>query len=231
MASPVEAQRQTPMSRLKLQRFKVKPPPPDVAARYLRDYPGDVLYRAPQSFPPISGLELFGNDRPLVFDLGCGRGEFLIAQALERPDENFVGFDWHRKSAWDAVNRAWRAGLENVRVIRADLRMALGLVPDGAAYEAYMLFPPPVVRPSRRSADALSEETLRQIRRVLITGGAFHFVTDHPGYFAAKRALIEATGLFAVQSESQAFEGGLTRFQRFWEGFDIASRRLECRAI
>jgi tRNA (guanine-N7-)-methyltransferase len=217
------------MSRLKLKRFRVKPPPPETLARYLRVYEPRDLYHRPQTLPPITSATLFGNDRPLVLDLGCGRGEFVVAQAVQRPDENFAGLDWHLKSVWDAVNRAQLAGLDNVRFLKTDFRLAMPLVPNQSVREAYMLFPPPVLAHKRRSGDLLTHAMLRQIHRVLAADGLFHFVTDQPAYFELKQALMEQSGLFTILVASQAIEGGLTRYQQFWERFQIESRRLECR--
>lgn len=219
------------MARLKLQRFRASEPPEHVQARYIRVYNGRDLHYHPQTLPPISAETLFGVRAPLVLDLGCGRGEFLVRQAQAQPDRYFVGLERHIKSVWDAANRAHAANLDNVRIVRADLRLALPIVPDEAADEALLLFPPPKLAPSERKEDLLSEPLLRQIHRILRPGGLFHFVTDHAAYFAAKRTLIEGSGLFAVQGESSAFEGGLTRFQRIWETMDIASQRLECRRL
>ena len=220
------------MPRLKLQRFRARPPAPSVMAHYVRDYDGRALHYRPETQPPVTADALFGppaDGSPFVIDLGCGRGEFIVQQAEVRPAEWFVGFDWHRKSIWDAVTRASRAGIDNVRFVRADFRQTLELVPDAVASEVFMLFPPPTVAYKQRKADPLTDATLRMIHRVMQPGTTFHFVTDHPDYFEIKRALIADSGLFAVETVSQALESGQTRFQQFWERFDIASRRLACR--
>lgn len=219
------------MPRLKLKRFRVKPPTPEALATYYRNHEGRDLYHHAGELPPISAPELFGVDVPLVFDLGCGRGEFVVGQAAQRPDEYFVGMDWHVKSAWDAVNRAARAGLDNVRIIRADFRLALRLVPDDAASELYVLFPPPVLKPSKGGQDPLRDNVIPALHRVLRPGGYFHFVTDNAEYFDLKRALIVESGRFEEESTSRDFEGGQTRFQKFWEGFDIQSNRAAFRAL
>lgn len=217
------------MPRLKLHRFRAKPPPPDVLARYLRFYPGDQLYHRPESLPPISAASLFGVEAPIVLDVGCGRGEYLVGQAAERPAEYFVGLDWHAKSLWDAIHRARRAGVDNVRFVKADVRLALSRVPDSSVSEALVLFPPPRVERRRLKMDLLSEEMLAQLHRVLLPGAPLHFVTDHDEYFDLKRALIEAHGGFAIAGVEQQFEGGQTRFQQFWEERAIPSKRLEAR--
>ena len=116
------------MPRLKLKRFKVKEPTPDALARYFHEYDPKDLYYRPETVPPVAAL--FERDQPLALDLGCGRGEYLIRQAVERPDTNFAGIDLHLKSLKDGVNRAHAAGLDNVKFIKADLRLVFNVVAD-----------------------------------------------------------------------------------------------------
>ena len=119
--------------------------------------------------------------------------------------------------------------MENVRLVKVDFRLALSIVPDESVSEVFLLFPPPMLLHKRINADPLPEAALRQVHRLLAHGGLFHFVTDHPEYFEVKRRLIEESKLFTLETESQAFEGGITWFQRFWESHDIESKRLACR--
>src|SRR5258708_24511929 len=37
--------------------------------------------------------ELFGREAPVVLDLGCGNGRYLIGSALHRPDHDHLGID------------------------------------------------------------------------------------------------------------------------------------------
>ncbi len=215
------------MSRLKLQRFKAAPPPPEVQAHFLREYKSETLHFAPDSLPPITARELFGVDAPLVFDLGCGRGDFLVNAAAARPDQYFVGFDYHWKSLWKSIEQVRAAGLDNVRFIRADFRRALVRVPDRSVSAIYLLFPPPATFYNKPKADTLTPALLAAYHRVLMPGASFHFVTDNAPYFEEKLALFETCDLFDVVHTARRFEGGQTWFQRFWESRDIQSRRLE----
>lgn len=219
------------MARLKLHRFRVRPPTPEAAARYLRLYPSADLHFRPETVLPISAEVFFGVRAPLVLDLGCGRGEFIVAQAQARPAEYFVGIDWHEKSVWDAVNRAQSAGVDNLRIVRADLRLALPIVPDAAAAELYVLFPPVVLTHAKRQHDFLTAATIAQLARILRPGGWLHFVTDSPAYFNHKLALFVSDGRFVVEATAQGFEGGQTRFQALWEAFDIRSNRAVLRRL
>ncbi len=218
------------MARLKLKRFKVKEPAAELLARYCRVYDPKNLYYRPATVTPVTSAALFGNDHPLALDLGCGRGEFVVQQASDRPDVNFVGIDRHIKSLWDGVNRAERTRLANVRFIKADVRLIFNIVPDESVSEVTMLFPPTSsITAAKRKSDPLPEDVLREIHRALAPGAPFHFVSDHADYFTWKHAMIAESQLFEIVLVQSGFEGGQTRFQRIWETFEIESRRLECR--
>lgn len=217
------------MSRLKLKRFKVAQPSPSVLAHYVREYHSHTLHFDPGALPPITSRVLFGSDRPLVFDLGCGRGDFIVGEAMAHPDQHFVGFDFHWKSLWKSIERVHAAGLDNVRFIRADFRRALLKVPDDTVSALYLLFPPPATFYNRPKADTLNPASLATYHRILEPGAPFHFVTDNTPYFEEKLALIESGSAFEVVHVARQFEGGQTWFQQFWESLEIESKRLEAR--
>lgn len=219
------------MSRLRLKRFKAVEPPPEVAQHFIRDYRPKDLYLNFDDQPPITSAGLFTNERPLVLDLGCGRGDFIVAEAAANPAYNFIGFDYHLKSLWDAISKVQAAELANVRFVRGDFRRLLPLIPDGVAAAIYLLFPPPVLARKRLKNDTLTGETLREYHRILMADAPLHFVTDREAYYVLKREMVGASGLFRIVNLSQEIEGGITWFQRHWEQYDILSNRLECRKI
>src|SRR5260370_36786856 len=42
---------------------------------------------------PLNWQELFGRQAPVVLDLGCGNGRFLIGSAVWRPSHDHIGID------------------------------------------------------------------------------------------------------------------------------------------
>jgi tRNA (guanine-N7-)-methyltransferase len=218
------------VTRLKFKRFKVKEPPAPTLARYYHRYDPKDLYYRPATVTPVTSSALFDSAHPLVLDLGCGRGEFVVRQAIDHPDTNFVGIDRHIKSLWYGIKRAEQGDLPNVRFIKADVRLIFNVVPDESVSEITMLFPPTSsITAAKRKSDPLPEDVIRAVYRALKPGAPFHFVSDHADYFAWKHAMIAESGLFDIILEQHGFEGGQTRFQRIWETFEIESRRLECR--
>jgi tRNA (guanine-N7-)-methyltransferase len=206
-------------------RMSVEAPPEDILKRYYLLYPGRMLYFEPESLPMISSETLFGNTKPLALDLGCGRAEFSIAQAQLRPEWNWVGIDVERKPLWYAVRCAAAADLDNILFVKADLRLVMRKVPDGVVPAAYVLFPSPAVKHKHENRDVLSEHFIADIRRVLMPGGHFAFVTDHREYYQKVLPLLDAQLRRVRQTEG--IEGGPTWYQRLWERRGIPSLRAE----
>ncbi len=45
----------------------------------------------------FSPEEYFKRKAPLEFEIGCGKGKFLVARAVESPEINFIGIDYAGK--------------------------------------------------------------------------------------------------------------------------------------
>ncbi|MCR4415544.1 MAG: methyltransferase domain-containing protein, partial [Thermoguttaceae bacterium] len=64
---------------------------------------------------PLDWQAIFGRSAPLVLDLGCGNGRFVLASALRRPDMNHLGLDILPLVIRYATRRANQRGLHHVR--------------------------------------------------------------------------------------------------------------------
>src|SRR5712691_4465275 len=72
--------------------------------------------------------EVFGRQAPVVLDLGCGNGRFLIGSAVWRPDHDHLGVDDLPLVLRYATRRANQRGLKNLRFAACD---GLALVERG----------------------------------------------------------------------------------------------------
>ena len=135
--------------------------------------------------------EIFGNEHPVILEIGSGKGRFLIATAMERPDRNLIGIEkslhYHRV----IESRVAKRGLTNVRLINHDAFLVLQkMLPDASIAEVHIYFPDPWPRPREQKRRIIRDEALTEIRRVLVDGGTGIYVTDHRDYFEAAAPLI-----------------------------------------
>lgn len=202
-------------------RLNVSPPPPELAARYLRTWRSRELYHSPEIYPPLSSAGLFGDERPLTLDIGCATGELLIALAQLRPEQNVVGLDIVAKPLWRAVERAAAADLPNVRLLQADARLAYPRIPDGALSGAFVHFPAPLISSRQRNQLLISPLLLATMERCLRPGGVLSVMTDQEPLHAILLELLpDAPGLRRVPPERWSVE--LTElikshYHRRWE--------------
>jgi len=80
------------------------------------------LLRAEELGSPTDWPTIFGNDNPLVLEIGCGIGDFLVKVAAEQPERNFIALDFYNKGCLKTCKRVERHGLTNVRVLRTEAR-------------------------------------------------------------------------------------------------------------
>src|SRR5271155_5098946 len=73
-----------------------------------------ALKRLPES-GPLDVPALFGRTAPLVLDIGCGNGRFLIGSAVWRPELDHLGIDILPVVIRYATRRANQRGLVNLR--------------------------------------------------------------------------------------------------------------------
>ena len=135
--------------------------------------------------------EVFGNDHPVVLEIGSGKGRFLISSAIEEPGVNFIGVEkslhYHRV----ITERVRKRSLKNVRLINHDAFLVLrDMIPDGSIREVHIYFPDPWPRKREQKRRIIRPEVLQEIRRVLVERGEAIYVTDHKEYFDAAAPLI-----------------------------------------
>ena len=66
--------------------------------------------------------DVFNNDRPIMLELGSGRGSFIIKMALAHPNLNFIGLELDMNQIGYAAQSLISNQLTNLRFIHADAR-------------------------------------------------------------------------------------------------------------
>ena len=64
----------------------------------------------------------FGNNNEIEIEIGCGKGNFIIENALRYPNKNFIGIEMYDTVLMYAVNKIEK-DIPNLRFIRMDARL------------------------------------------------------------------------------------------------------------
>lgn len=133
---------------------------------------------------PLDFTALFGREAPLVIDLGCGNGRFLLGSAVWRPQYDHLGIDVLPVVIRYATRRANQRGLTNIRFAVTDaVRLLERHVPPHRAAEIHCYHPQPYYEPSQVHLRLIAPNFLALVHRALVPGGLFFVQTDNPGYW------------------------------------------------
>jgi tRNA (guanine-N7-)-methyltransferase len=126
---------------------------------------------------------LFGNDRPIALEIGCGVGDFIARTAADRPDWNFIALDYYNKGCLKTCRRIERYGLTNVRVLRVEAREFIaGRIPSGSLAAVYINCPDPWPKKRHRKRRLVNRQFVEFLRGFLAPGGELFFATDFDDY-------------------------------------------------
>jgi tRNA (guanine-N7-)-methyltransferase len=174
---------------------KVRPKTP---ADQLRQ--AGLLLEAPPPRRPLDLPAIFGNSRPVEMEIGSGKGAFLLRRGRERPEVNLLGVEWLGAYAHYAADRAFRAGLPNVRLLCADAAALLsGGIPPASLLRVHIYYPDPWPKRRHAARRLIQPGFLADVMKALRVGGWLGIVTDHEEYAGQiERVLEAAEGLVRI---------------------------------
>lgn len=161
------------------------------------------VFRTDYKFKNRWHSEVFGNDNPIVLELGCGKGEYTIALAQRNPDKNYIGIDIKGARLWKGAKYVTVNGLKNVRFIRTKIDFIEWIFGEGEISEIWITFPDPqLTRPRKRLTSSLF---LERYSKLLVPNGLIHLKTDSRFLHEYTKALVVQNGLALHCSSSDIY--------------------------
>jgi tRNA (guanine-N7-)-methyltransferase len=136
-----------------------------------------------QAPKPIELEEVFADPtRPLLLDIGCARGRFLLRMAEAQPDWNYLGVEIREPLVAEANRLAGEAGRTNLhyRFCNAMLWLdrLLKNIPEGVLQAVTIQFPDPWFKKKHAKRRMVNEEMIDTIANHLTPGGTVFVQTD-----------------------------------------------------
>jgi tRNA (guanine-N7-)-methyltransferase len=198
-------------------RIHIDPPDEQIAAKFLYRWYGGDLRREPQRFPGLTSPELFGNNRPLEIDFGCGTGILACSRAKQYSDINMLGIDQSQKPLYCAIRDAAALKLGNIKFLRGNFSIMVPLLRPQTVSAAFYLFPNPPGDYHKERANARRRHFLKNLHDALIPNGRIYFATDAPLFFECMNDIIINDLHLKAFGPEIADCDMLTRYRRLWE--------------
>jgi len=131
----------------------------------------------------IDLAQVFGNDNPVVAEIGFGMGKSLVEMAKAAPDKNFIGIEVHTPGVGACLAYAGEEGVTNLRVYCHDaIEVLADCIPKQSLSCMQLFFPDPWHKERHKKRRILQPLFAQDIRASLSIGGIFHMATDWENY-------------------------------------------------
>ena len=121
-------------------------------------------------------------DKPLLLDIGCARGRFLLRMAEADPTWNYLGVEIREPLVEEANRLASEAGLANVHYAFCNAMLWLGRlldgIPPGNLKAVTIQFPDPWFKKKHAKRRMVNQEMVDTIARHLAPDGRVFIQTD-----------------------------------------------------
>ncbi|MDG3087110.1 tRNA (guanosine(46)-N7)-methyltransferase TrmB [Vibrio hannami] len=128
--------------------------------------------------------EVFGNDNPVVLEIGFGMGASLVEMAKNAPEKNYIGIEVHSPGVGACLSSAQEAGVTNLRVMCHDaVEVFANMIPEGSLSTLQLFFPDPWHKKRHHKRRIVQLDFAEMVRTKLIPeAGIFHMATDWENY-------------------------------------------------
>lgn len=122
--------------------------------------------------------EVFKNNKPIVLELGCGKGEYTVGMAKVFPNKNFIGIDIKGARMWRGAKTALEENIDNARFLRTRIELVDSFFSENEISEIWITFPDPQMRRDREAKRLTSPGFMKNYFKFLKSGGLIHLKTD-----------------------------------------------------
>ena len=133
------------------------------------------------SMHPMKGnwnKSFFKRDRPIVLELGCGKGEYTVNLAMKYPDKNYIGIDIKGNRIWRGSKTAIENGMTNVGFSRIQIEHIEYFFAEDEVSEIWITFPDPQSKYKTEKKRLTSPDFLMRYKKIIKLGGIIHLKTD-----------------------------------------------------
>lgn len=171
--------------------------------------------------------EHFGNDNPIILELGCGRADLSYALAQKYPDRNYIGIDVKPVRMWHSATKAAAEGVTNLAFLHAHLLWLPDYFAPGEVESIWITFPDPFPKNAHVKHRMINPNFLERYRNLLRPGGVVEFKTDNlPLFQYALEVFVQEQNIdfqalsFNLHEDTRIGEDAkhLTQYERLFMG-------------
>lgn len=131
----------------------------------------------------IDTRALFGNDNPVVLEVGCGKGGFACELAKRNPDINVLALEKCANVIVIACEKAMKDNLTNLKFIQTGAEYLEKYIEPGSIERIYLNFSCPYPKNAYENRRLTNIRFLKSYDALLKDGAEIHQKTDNMHFF------------------------------------------------
>ena len=185
-------------------------------------------YRALVDFEKV-----FGNDNPVVLEIGCGKGGFIIRLASENPAVNYLALEKMSNVILTPLEEVNEKGIENIRFLNIRAECLPCFIPEHSLDEIILNFSTPLPKLGYATQRLTHRNFLNVYKKLLKKGGKIVQKTDNREFFEFSLEEYKACGLLLENVTYNLHENGnpkdniITEYEQKWVEMGLPIHRVE----
>ncbi len=127
--------------------------------------------------------KIFGNDNPIILEIGCGKGSFAVKSAKLHPENNYIAVEKLSNVIIVGCERAQGENIENLRFLNCAAENLLFFLPQNSISEIILNFSCPFPKKGYTNRRLTYGAFLEKYKQLLKKGGTIRQKTDDVEFF------------------------------------------------
>jgi tRNA (guanine-N7-)-methyltransferase len=149
----------------------------------------------------------FKNNKPIILELGCGKGEYTVGLARKFTKINFIGVDIKGARMWSGAKTAVEENLHNVGFLRTRIDFISSFFAPGEIQEIWITFPDP--QPKKYYKRLTSTRFLGYYKNFLKPDGLIHLKTDNRALYLYTKNVIQVNNLELMEATDNLYNSNM----------------------
>lgn len=178
--------------------------------------------------------EIFGSNKPLILEIGCGKGTFACTFAQQHPEYNIIAVEKAANVIVTACEAAEKMKLSNIRFMNCEAEYLPSYINRQSVQEIYLNFSCPFPKAKYAKHRLTHKRFLDIYKNILAADGVICQKTDNMHFFEFSIESLSENGFkisnVSLDLHNSSFEGNIiTEYEKRFSDMGMPIYRLEAR--